>query len=149
MARILLVDDDEGMRCILSEYLGAIGHDCALASNVIEAKRQLEGFKFDLVLSDINMPGESGMDLLQHASSHYPDMPIMLMTADESPRIKKESFSMGASAFISKPFRLAELLDKINGALESRSHRVQTRFETLPQVASRRMIALEELNPHR
>ena len=116
ISKVLIIDDDEGFLSILGEYLGSLGFDCTLAANSAQARKHLAGVRYAVVLSDLNMPGESGLDLLRHVSAQYPDTPFILMTASCDGRIERESRKRGAYACIGKPFRLRELLDEIKKA---------------------------------
>ena len=118
MARILLVDDDKELMSIFSEYLSAFGFQFELAENAAEARSRLEQNQFDLVLSDFNMPGESGLDLLKHISSHYPELPFIMMSGSGYSGLKTQAMAMGSTEFISKPFefrKIVELLEKTLG----------------------------------
>ena len=123
MARILIVDDDKGFRSILSEYLGSHGYECALAANAEQAQELLSQHRYDLVLSDLHMDGASGLDLLQHVSSNHPLTRFILMTGTCDRRVRTEGLIMGLWECLDKPFRLAELLESMTTALESKVHR--------------------------
>jgi DNA-binding NtrC family response regulator len=113
MARILIVDDDEDILYLMGEYLKSVGleHDQAVSAE--QARNLLKHSGYDMIVSDFNMPGESGLDLLRYVSSMYPGTPFVLMTGFDDLRIKRESMSMGAYAYIQKPFYLYELLKTI------------------------------------
>jgi DNA-binding NtrC family response regulator len=109
MARILIVDDDEDLLHLMGEYLESVGleHDQAVGAE--QARNRLKRFQYDMVVSDFNMPGESGLDLLRYVSSRYPETPFVLMTGYCDQRIKRESMRMGVHACIQKPFYMNEL----------------------------------------
>jgi two-component system response regulator HydG len=109
MAKILIVDDDEDLLQLMGEYLKLTGLEPDLAISAEQARDHLKRSKYDMVVSDFNMPGESGLDLLSYISSTYPQTPFVLMTGCADQRIKRESMRMGASAYIQKPFYLNEL----------------------------------------
>ncbi len=113
MARILIVDDDEGLLHLVGEYLESVGleHDQAVSAE--QARNRLKRFGYDMVVSDFNMPGESGLDLLRYVSSMYPQTPFVLMTGYYDLRIKRESIRMGVRAYIQKPFYLNQLAQTI------------------------------------
>ena len=110
MARILLVDDDEEFLSLIREYLSAYGFQSELATNAAEAMHCLEESQFDAVLSDFNMPGESGLDLLRHILSRYPGLPFILMSGSGFPSLKAEAMEMGSTEFIPKPFEFKEMV---------------------------------------
>jgi len=108
--RVLIVDDDEGLLRILGDFLSVNGFDPELVSNVAHARSFLAREKFDAVLSDFKMPGESGLDLLSHVKALYSGLPFILMTGAGGSRLKQEAMRMGCNGYIEKPFRLNDLL---------------------------------------
>jgi DNA-binding NtrC family response regulator len=113
MARILIVDDDEESLYLMGEYLESVGLEHDLALSAEQARNRLKRFGYDMVVSDCNMPGESGLDLLRYVSSRYPKIPFVLMSGYYDLRIKRESMKMGVHAYIQKPFYLNELSQTI------------------------------------
>ena len=113
MSRILIVDDDEDFLFLLGEYLKSFGLEHDLAVSAEQARNRLKSFRYDVVVSDFNMPGESGLDLLSHVSSMYPETRFIMLTGCDDLRIKRESIRMGAQAYIQKPFYLNELCQTI------------------------------------
>ncbi len=113
MAKILLVDDDEDFLMLLGEYLNLRDQQFDKANSVGQARRFLRKTRYDMIISDFNMPMESGLDLLHHVSNRYPETPFVLMTGCEDNRVKREAMRMGAAAFIAKPFSLDELMETI------------------------------------
>jgi DNA-binding NtrC family response regulator len=121
MANILIVDDDDFLRSILTEYLEGQGYDCTPAENVEQARSRLNERRFQLAISDFNMPSESGLDLLKHLSSRCPATSFILMSGDVNPGLRDRAFELGASACVAKPFKLQDLLKKVRNALISES----------------------------
>jgi DNA-binding NtrC family response regulator len=119
MARILLVDDDEDLLLLISEYLNARGIESRLAANAAEARLRLEETQFDAVLSDFSMPGESGLDLLGHVSSRFPGLPFIMMSASDYSSLKAQALEMGGREFIPKPFEFREMAGILEEALGS------------------------------
>jgi DNA-binding NtrC family response regulator len=109
MAKILIVDDDEDLLRLMGEYLGSVGIGYDLAVSAKQARNCLKHSRYDMIVSDFNMPGESGLDLLRYVSFMYPETPFVLMTGSDDLRIKRESMRMGVHAYIQKPFYLNEL----------------------------------------
>jgi two-component system response regulator HydG len=109
MARILMVDADEDLLHLMGEYLESAGLEYDLAVGAEQARNLLKRSEYDMVVSDFNMPGESGLDLLSYVSSMYPETPFVLMTGYDDPWIKREAMRMGVHAYIKKPFYLNEL----------------------------------------
>ena len=117
MPRILIVDDDEGLLRIIGEYLSAFGFEPEPAASAAQARNCLMRSKYAAVLSDFQMPGESGLDLLIHVKSRYPGLPFILMTGSHNSRLKHEAMKMGSTGYIEKPFQLKELLKAIAAVL--------------------------------
>ncbi len=117
MSRILIVDDDEGLVRIIGEYLSACGFEPEPAASAAQARNFLMRSKCDAVLSDFQMPGESGLDLLDHIKSRYSGLPFILMTGSHSSRLKHEAMKMGSTGYIEKPFQLKDLVKAIVAVL--------------------------------
>jgi len=121
MKKILLVEDDIGSLKNIAAFLRAEGYEVAEARDGDEAFEQLlRPINFDLILTDIRMPRADGIRLLQRVRVISPDIPVILMTAFESSEVHQEGISFEADDFISKPFTLDQLLQKINRAIESK-----------------------------
>ena len=114
MLNILIVDDDVCLSFILSEYLSAAGHNCTVVENVAKARKRLSSIRFDVVISDVNMPGESGFELLHHVSSRHPGTSLLLMSALDDMRNKQRAAQMGARGYLVKPFKLGDLRNQIS-----------------------------------
>lgn len=117
MARILLVDDDEDLLSLISEYLSACGFQSELAASVAEARKRLEQSQFDAVLSDFSMPGESGLDLLIYISSRFPGLPFIMMSGSDYSSVKTRAMEMGSMEFIPKPFEFRKMVGLLEKAL--------------------------------
>jgi CheY-like chemotaxis protein len=104
MARVLSVDDEEGIREFVAEVLREAGHDVAQAADAGEALGALEDGPFDLMLVDLKMPGElSGMDVLRRARAEWPDMQVIVLTAHGSVSAAVDALKLGAFDFLEKP----------------------------------------------
>lgn len=121
MARILIVDDDEIMRWMITDFLRRQGHDCTPAENVAEACKHLRKKSFELIISDFNMPAQTGLDLLRHVSVNSPSTSFILISADIDVCLRKKALELGAIACMIKPFKLQELLNKVESALQAHS----------------------------
>jgi len=121
MALILVVDDDRSIREFFGNFLNRLGHDVQLAGDGKEAIRVLEDAEFDLVITDLKMPGPSGLDVLDAAHRRWPDTQVILMTAfyNETPKAI-EAMKKGAYDWVAKPFDNKKLEVTINKALEKR-----------------------------
>lgn len=118
MATILVVDDELGIRALLSEILTDEGHTVELAENAAQARSARELFKPDLVLLDIWMPDVDGVTLLKEwAGSGMLTMPVIMMSGHGTIDTAVEATKHGASAFLEKPITLQKLLRAVEQAL--------------------------------
>jgi two-component system response regulator PilR (NtrC family) len=105
VASILLVEDEPGIQLALRGLLRREGHELNLASSGDEAVRALVERPFDVVLTDLSLPGSlSGLDIVRHAARHRPGTPVILITAFGSERTAQEAMSSGAFDYVPKPF---------------------------------------------
>lgn len=116
-ARILLVDDENAIRKMLTRFLVAAGHTCRVAENVETAKKILAADTFDLLLCDLKMPGESGLELLKHAKKHYPQTGRVMITGYGSPEFAGEILAVGVYGYIIKPVSKEVVLITVENAL--------------------------------
>jgi DNA-binding NtrC family response regulator len=118
MATILVVDDELGIRALLSEILSDEGHTVELAENAAQARSARESFKPDLVLLDIWMPDVDGVTLLKEWSgSGMLTMPVIMMSGHGTIDTAVEATKHGATAFLEKPITLQKLLRAVEQAL--------------------------------
>ena len=120
-ARILVVDDEEKIREVLQRTLEAEGYDCHTANDASAALAQMDECVADLILSDIMMPGVSGVDLLKEVQERYPDTAVIMVTAVSDTQIAINAMKMGAGDYLTKPFNLVEVVMSVERALEKRS----------------------------
>jgi two-component system response regulator PilR (NtrC family) len=120
-ARILVVDDERSMRELLSIVLKREGYEIVAAQNGTEAVAALERQPFDLLISDIKMPDMSGVDVLRAARALDRDIVGIMVTAFASTETAVEALRLGAYDYLSKPFNVEELKDRIRKALEHRT----------------------------
>lgn len=118
---ILVVDDERSMRDMLQIFLEREGYSVtALSSGSQAVEAMAGGAGYDLVLSDINMPGISGFDLLKEIRVGHPELPVLMITAYGSPDSAVEAMKLGATDYITKPFRIEEIKARISAAVERR-----------------------------
>lgn len=110
--RILVADDEESMRWVLSKALRKKGYSVDLAADGNQALRQVREQSYDLVIVDIKMPGMSGLEFLDKARELRPDLLVVVMTAEASMKNAVEAMKRGAYDYITKPFDL-EVIDAI------------------------------------
>ncbi len=120
MARILVVDDETSMQEFLEILLHREGYDVAVCGSANEAILALESDDFDLVLSDIQMPGMTGLELLDHVKSTSPDTLLVLITAYGTTESAVEAMKHGAYDYLTKPCSVDEIRLVVEKALEKR-----------------------------
>jgi DNA-binding NtrC family response regulator len=117
--RILIVDDDQAMRFALSESLESCGYDAIMAENGSIALNLFNKSKFDLVVTDMKMPGMTGIEVLQGVKLLSPHIPVILITAYGTVNTAVEAMKEGAAEFIMKPFSLDDLEAVIKNVLNT------------------------------
>ena len=115
--RILIVDDKASMREMLVTAFSERGFDVEQASNGLDAIAVLKERPFDVIITDLNMPGETGLGVLRAARDASPDTSVIIVTAFGTIDTAVEAMRLGARDFISKPFKIAELELKIDAIL--------------------------------
>jgi two-component system phosphate regulon response regulator OmpR len=113
---ILIVDDDDRIRELVKQYLEENNFIVSSASNAFEAKKKLEIIKFDILVLDIMMPGESGLSLTEHVKKNN-STPIILLTAKGETQDRIKGLELGADDYLGKPFEPKELLLRIKNIL--------------------------------
>ena len=117
-SHILVVDDDEGIRSLLKQFLNENGYLVNTASNALEAKEKISIIKFDLLVLDIMMPGKSGLEFISENKNNL-NAPIILLTAKGEASERVEGLETGADDYLPKPFEPKELLLRINNILKN------------------------------
>ena len=143
---ILIVDDEEPIRRLLGYLLEPHGYKVALAGEAREARQRMESGSYALVLCDVNMPGESGMDLIRHILTQYPSTAVIMITGLDSPVLANAALDMGAFGYIIKPFEANEVLINVANALRRRKLEIENAMhrENLEEVVRTRTIALQQ-----
>jgi len=119
MAEILVVDDDALIRNTLSELLSQ-QHNCQTAETAEIALAKLEAESFDVVLTDISMPGLSGLELLGHVLQKYPQTPVIIISGISDQDHAQGLIKLGAFDYLLKPFRLEVVEKSVMRAVEHR-----------------------------
>jgi DNA-binding NtrC family response regulator len=117
MASILVVDDDQNIRKVLRDFLDKEGFHVLTASDVDKALPFIDAQDLDLIVTDLKMPGKSGMDLLTLCHEKRPAVPVIMVTAFGNVEAAVTAMKKGAYDFITKPFDENELLNVIEKAL--------------------------------
>ncbi len=121
MARVLVVDDDASLRRILEYNLAQEGYAVATAASGEDALERLEKATFELVVTDIKMPGMDGMDLLRRIKAESPETQVIVITAFGTIEMAVEAMKAGAAEYITKPFNRDELRLAVRKALRIRN----------------------------
>src|SRR5476649_1256946 len=113
---LLVVDDDERLRALLQRYLSSNGYRVSAAPGAGEARALMKSMAFDLLILDVMMPGESGLDLARGVRAHS-QVPILMLTARGEPSDRIAGLELGVDDYLPKPFEPRELLLRINALL--------------------------------
>ena len=115
-AHILVVDDDDGIRNLLKKYLSEKNFLITTASSAEDAQEKILAIKFDLIVLDIMMPGQSGLDFISQNRGKI-NTPVILLTAKGQPDERIEGLEVGADDYLPKPFEPRELVLRIKNIL--------------------------------
>jgi two-component system C4-dicarboxylate transport response regulator DctD len=127
--RTLIVEDDAAVAGSIEQWLGLCGFTVRSARSAAEARRQIDGFDPDVVLTDVKMPGESGLDLLRSLTADRPNLPVVLLTGHGDVPMAVAALQAGAFDFMTKPYEpdhLAAILRNAAG-----QHRLRRRVGDL------------------
>jgi two-component system phosphate regulon response regulator OmpR len=116
-AHILIVDDDHRIRDLLARYLFEAGFRVTTATDAESARASMRGLAFDVVILDVMMPGENGLDLARDLKS-ISNIPICMLTARADPEQRIEGLEIGVDDYIPKPFEPRELLLRLQNILK-------------------------------
>ena len=144
--RLLIVDDEGPIRTLLARLLGTHGFDCLTAGSAAEARRLLASEEVALILSDVNMPGESGIDFAREVAKDYPDVAIVMVTGLDDRRYAEAALEHGAYGYVLKPFKPNELVINVVNALRRRALEIENRDhrDRLEQTVLERTSTLRE-----
>ncbi|MCM2265763.1 MAG: sigma-54 dependent transcriptional regulator [Desulfuromonadales bacterium] len=126
--RILIVDDEEGLRRLLVRVLTKSGYEATAVAGGAEALRQVAGESFDLVITDIKMPEMDGLELLRELKAFDPSLPIIVMTAYGTVENAVQALRAGAYDYVAKPFEIDELKLTVDKALERERLLAENRY---------------------
>jgi DNA-binding NtrC family response regulator len=117
---LLLVDDEEALRSVVAERLADVGFQVTQAADGESALKALEGFAFDVIVSDLRLPGVDGRQVIESALQRYPSIVAIVVTGYGTVKDAVDMIKLGAADFIAKPFQFDELMHVLNKALEQR-----------------------------
>ncbi|MBY0246929.1 MAG: response regulator [Nitrospiraceae bacterium] len=143
---ILIVDDEEPIRRVIGYLLSPHGYPVDFAADAREARKKLDTHPFALMLCDVNMPGESGMDLVRNILSERPETAAIMVTGLDSSVLANAAIEVGAFGYIVKPFESSEVLINVANALRRRKLELENRFhrENLEDIVRTRTVALQQ-----
>ena len=125
---LLLVDDEDALRTVMAERLTDAGFKVTEASSGEQALEKLERFAFDVLVSDLRLPGIDGREVLAAALQRYPGIIGIVVTGYGTVKDAVDAIKRGASDFISKPFQFEDLLHVLESALEQRRLRSENQY---------------------
>lgn len=113
---ILFLDDDENMRCLVKVILNRAGYECHTVNSVEAAIIIFKQILFDLILTDVNMPGQNGVEFLEWIKKENPNVPVIIMSGLQNVTLAVQCLKKGATDYITKPFTNQDFLDRIEQA---------------------------------
>jgi len=127
IAHILVVDDDDGIRSLVKQYLSKNNFLVTTANSAEDAAKKISIIKFDLIVLDIMMPGQNGLEFTQEHKAKI-DTPIILLTAKGEANERVEGLEVGADDYLPKPFEPKELILRINNIINKTKKNNQKRI---------------------
>ena len=146
IAHILVVDDDEGIRSLVKKYLNENEFLVTTAKDAEDASKKIELIKFDLIILDIMMPGQNGIEFIQENKKKI-ETPIILLTAKGEATERVEGLEVGADDYLPKPFEPKELILRIKNILDKTLQSDQKRiveFENVKIDLNKLLISKED-----
>ena len=144
--QILIVDDEAGVRSILQKHLENDGAECVTSHDGTDALNKMQSRHFDLVISDMMMPGMTGMELLHRVKEQQPETAFIMVTGLKDINTAVDSLRVGACDFITKPFELPAIRHAVDRAIERRRLLIENRLyrEKLEAKVRKRTVELNE-----
>ncbi|MBW1982527.1 MAG: PAS domain S-box protein [Deltaproteobacteria bacterium] len=128
MVNILIVDDEEPIRRLLQRILEKNeGYCCTQAANAAEARARLQDEQFELVLTDVNMPGETGLDLTRYIQANHPDTAVIIVSVMDERTFTEEALELGIYGYIVKPFDPRSVAINVANAMRRRKLEIENR----------------------
>lgn len=117
MKKLLIVDDQQGIRLLLNEVFKKEGYETYLAANGLEAIDFIENKEIDCVLLDMKIPEMNGIEILQRMEEMGRKMPVVMMTAYGEVKLVEQAKSLGVTHYFTKPFDIFEVRNTVNNLL--------------------------------
>lgn len=145
--RVLIVDDEQPVRELLAHFLDSRGFSTAQAATAEEALSTLDQQHFDVVLSDVQMPGMNGLSLLSEIRRRHPDTAVLMLTACEDVSMAVDSMKAGALDYVTKPFQLQKVEAAVRSAAERhrRLREEEDRLHDLERTVREQTVQLRHL----
>jgi len=147
IAHILVVDDDDGIRSLVKQYLNENKYLVTTAHSAEDASKKIKIIKFDLIILDIMMPGKNGLEFIQENKKKL-ETPIILLTAKGEANDRIEGLEIGADDYLPKPFEPKELILRIQNIIEKTKKNYQKRivnFENIKIDLNRQLILKSDI----
>jgi putative two-component system response regulator len=116
-ARVLVVDDEPTLAELIARLLTDEGYRTDVAFSIAQARALLASRRFDLVLCDLHLPGESGLELIEHVHREHPDTGAVVVSGADDPEVASAALELGAYGYVVKPFRTSQILISTANAL--------------------------------
>lgn len=128
--RILVVEDERTLAGFIAKALDAEGYAVTVVRDGLSAEVEARGGDYALVLLDVMLPGQSGLDVLEAIRSEKPELPVILLTAQGAVEQRVEGLDRGANDYVTKPFSFDELLARVRAHLRTTTQREASVLET-------------------
>jgi putative two-component system response regulator len=145
LARVLIVDDDPGVCEALRRLVANEGHLATVTGDAAEARAELAARTFEIILCDVNLPGESGLELVHDVIGGRTDVAVLMVSGADDPQLAETALALGAYGYIVKPFRDSEVNIGIANALRRRRLEIENHahHERLEQLVAERTAELD------
>jgi two-component system NtrC family response regulator len=117
--RILVIDDDRSARMLLERLLTRAGHAVTVVDTAEQGLVKLGEATFDLLITDKNLPGADGLEVLKKARTSQPNLRAILITGFPTPETRDQAAELGVFAYLSKPFGVHDILEQCEGAIRA------------------------------
>ena len=117
--RILVIDDDKSARLLLDRVLSRAGHTVVVVDSGEQGLELLNRDSYDLIISDKNLPGIDGLELLKQARQKHPRLQAIIITGFPTPETKRSAGDIGVYSYVTKPFGILDILGTCDGAIRA------------------------------
>ncbi len=143
IAKVLIVDDEPAIRTLLGECVRHCGFDTSISASAKEAMTLLDQQHFDIVISDVRMPGIDGIELLRWTAAHHRDTGVIMLSGCDDLRQAVEAMRMGALDYLQKPFQIPDVVQTLHEALRRHRERLDKAHQLVALEAQLRVKAEE------